>query len=605
MTTTSASVPTASPGTGTGPAFDPMVTMTTAVHASPGVYALLLGSGVSTGAGIKTGWGIVTDLVRRAATAQDPGSPTAGEDAASDPEAWWAQHGDGDLGYSALLGALAPAPSARQAQLARYFEADDEDREQGLKAPGAAHKAIAQLVARGSVRVIVTTNFDNLTERALTDIGISPQVIHQPGGYGGATPLAHSRATIIKLHGDYLDLDSRNTVDELSAYPDAQQEFLDRVLDEYGLIVCGWSADWDHALVKSIEGTRSRRYPMFWSHYGALGDAARRLTAQHRATLIPGLTADELFPGLVARLDALDSAADAPVTREIAVARLKRALPDPVRRIEVHDLIDQATTEALQRATGDAHSLSGKEGGYADSAYRYRADTGTLLHLLATGVFHDDGTYDDKWIRALQRLLRIRENVPGSYNGPLEALRHYPALLALWTAGISAVLARREHLLGRLLTEPVFRSPFTSRNQVPADALDPGRVLNGELVSTFYRPDDGTWIYPESELLRRDTREPLRSIEPDDATYQRACSRFELLSSLVALDQPNGRPWYGKYVYGSEWGDDDSGPGPGVRTEISPTWPLLSAGAFGKDVDRAAAAYARLTEWRSRYARTW
>jgi hypothetical protein len=67
----------------------------------------------------RPGWGIVTDLVRRAATAQDPGYPTAGEDAASDPEAWWAQHGDGDLGYSALLGALAPAPSARQAQLAR------------------------------------------------------------------------------------------------------------------------------------------------------------------------------------------------------------------------------------------------------------------------------------------------------------------------------------------------------------------------------------------------------------------------------------------------------------------------------------------------------
>jgi hypothetical protein len=39
-----------------GNALDPTVMLATSVHAQPGVYALLLGSGVSTGAGILTGW---------------------------------------------------------------------------------------------------------------------------------------------------------------------------------------------------------------------------------------------------------------------------------------------------------------------------------------------------------------------------------------------------------------------------------------------------------------------------------------------------------------------------------------------------------------------
>lgn len=58
---TSRSTPT-SPGALVVPpssALNPMVALATSVHASPRVYALLLGAEVSMGAGIKTGWGVV------------------------------------------------------------------------------------------------------------------------------------------------------------------------------------------------------------------------------------------------------------------------------------------------------------------------------------------------------------------------------------------------------------------------------------------------------------------------------------------------------------------------------------------------------------------
>ena len=89
----------------------PLAMLATSMQAQPGVYALLLGSGVSTGAGVPTGWGVVTELVRRVAAVEDPASI---EDAASDPEKWWHDYHGEPLGYSSLLEALAPTPATRQ-----------------------------------------------------------------------------------------------------------------------------------------------------------------------------------------------------------------------------------------------------------------------------------------------------------------------------------------------------------------------------------------------------------------------------------------------------------------------------------------------------------
>lgn len=111
--------------------------------------------------------------------------------------------------------------------------------------------------------------------------------------------------TVVKLHGDYADLDKRNTVDELATYPPAQEELLGRVLDEYGLVVCGWSGDGDAALLRAIEATTDRRYPLFWSSYAQPACDASRVIATRGAVSIPHMSADDLFTGLKARVDAL------------------------------------------------------------------------------------------------------------------------------------------------------------------------------------------------------------------------------------------------------------------------------------------------------------
>jgi hypothetical protein len=154
------------------------------------------------------------------------------------------------------------------------------------------------------IGLIITTNFDRLIERGLEQAGISPQVISRPSAVVGMTPLVHAPATIVKLHGDYTMLGLRNTTAELSTYPRTWPRLLAQVFAEYGLLVIGWSANWDFALVRELERSGSLRYPMFWgAHHGRLGDVARRLVAQHGATVIDLAGADESFSDLGDRID--------------------------------------------------------------------------------------------------------------------------------------------------------------------------------------------------------------------------------------------------------------------------------------------------------------
>lgn len=603
MTASSPAFPAGRPAASPGPGLDVKSALALSVHSAPGVYAVLLGAGVSAPSGVMTGWEITKDLVARITTARMADGVDERAEAAADPEAWWLKAFNEPLGYSALLARVAPTAGARQSVLARYFEPGEE----GSKGPTEAHRAIAKLALRGYIRVIMTTNFDRLMEQALDEVDVQYQTVRRPDSIATMNPLQHAQVTLIKLHGDYVDLDQRNTIDELGAYDEPLQGLLDRILDEYGLIVCGWSAEWDKALVRSIEQTRSRRFPMYWSAFSALGDEARRLVAMRCASVLQGVTADETFTDLLSRLEALETMAAPPITRDIAVTRLEKALPDPVRRIEVSKLVDQAV-KTVADCAASRPILTGAT--YDEVIGDYRADCELLLHLLAAGTFYDDGTHAAVWRRAREQLVRIRARITsGTVSNRLEALRHYPALLATWTIGVTAIVAHREEDLVSLLAEPTWSSSMwgPTGSQKPVKYLNPMRVLDGQVLGQLHKPPNGQeWLYPSSRLLRAEVREPLRKIEPDDDAYSAACDRFEFLASLIALDavqNPDlGAPWPGEFLLDSTW-NYDHGLASRAQQEIVPGWPLLQAGAFGGEVDHARAALTALAEWRAKYHR--
>ena len=279
---------------------DPTIRISLALDANKGAYAVLLGSGVSAAAGIPTGWQIVSDLVTKVAKLE-------GADAGDDPVAWYKQRYGEEPDYSGLLNAIASSPTERSLLLRSYFEPTEHERLNGLKMPTAAHRAMAQLALSGHVHLFLTTNFDRLLENAINDVGIVPQVLSTPDSISGSVPFSQTRCTVVKLSGDYMDTRIKNTPEELVAYDPAVDSLLDKVMDEYGFIVSGWSAEWDVALRGAFERSQSKRYSMFWTSRNPPRKDAERLIKMRGGEFIQIKDPDTFFTSIGEGLASLSS----------------------------------------------------------------------------------------------------------------------------------------------------------------------------------------------------------------------------------------------------------------------------------------------------------
>ena len=422
----------------------PAVSLASSIHAGPGTYALLVGSGVSREAHVLTGWDVALDLIRRfaAALGQDPGEDLIG---------WYRRHVGGEPDYSSLLEDLAPSREDRRSLLESYFEPTDDERDEGAKIPTAAHRAIADLVKGGYVKVIVTTNFDRLLELALAEVGVVPAVISSPAHAEGALPLVHSGCTIIKVHGDYLSPDLKNTVEELDSYDPAIDALLDRVFDEYGLVVCGWSARWDTALRNAMLRTPNRRFTTYWMHRGNLTAEAEELIAHRRAIPMQIADADTAFEALGQTVTALADLADRqPGDTAAAVARLKRYLPDPTHRIRLSDLITAETEHLIGQVADLPVDADDVAAIYEQRMRTYEEASARLTTLLAVGArFSDSPQHDQLWAETVDRL--ANRPLTGSGKTHLINMQQYPTLLAMYAVALGSAAANRVEPIARLL----------------------------------------------------------------------------------------------------------------------------------------------------------
>lgn len=267
---------------------EPYVTLAFALRSNPGAYAVLLGTGVSVAAGVPSAWAVQEDPILKVAQAEGAAAP-------EDPFSWYQDRFGKPSTYDALLDTLTHTPIERQALLRAYFEPTEEEREQGSKLPTAAHAAVARLVASGLVRVILTINFDRLAEAALREEGVEPTVVTAPSDIAGLAPLHTLKCLVVHLHGDYLSPASMlNTTEELTTYPFELDRLLDRVLDEYGLIISGWSATWDTALRDALARCPTRRFATYWSDPFPLNEKADDLRIQRSGVYVQA-DADAFF----------------------------------------------------------------------------------------------------------------------------------------------------------------------------------------------------------------------------------------------------------------------------------------------------------------------
>lgn len=504
---------------------DPVHSLAFSVQANPGVYAILIGSGLSRAAGIPTGWEITLDLVRKLAA-------VSGEDCEPIPEDWYLSKMGRSPDYSDLLDELAKTPAERQQLLRAYWEPNEQEREEGAKQPTAAHRAIAALVARGFVKVIVTTNFDRLMESALTEAGVVPTVLSSPDQVHGSLPLIHTRCCVVKVHGDYLDTRIRNTPTELANYPGEFDSLLDRIIDEFGLIVSGWSADWDPALRAAIERAPSRRFSTFWTARDEPSDHARRLIEHRGAQIVAIKDADAFFVSLRQSVEALEEFAKPhPLSVEIAVASMKRYLTEPRYLIPMAELIDEAVDAALDASS--AQDLSAIDASVPSSASAtariraYEASSSLLLAIAPIGGFWAEQAHLLTWERALSRMATIP--FAGSYDFWIHAKR-YPATLLLYAFGLGAVEGERLDALGRLLVAPV---PLQNREIAPAvQLLAAGALFGGDGPTARILDGMDRNHAPLSDWLQVSLRPLAKRIISGEERFARVFDKLEILLAL-------------------------------------------------------------------------
>ena len=505
---------------------NPTESLAFSMHANPGVYAVLVGSGVSRAAKIPTGWEITLDLIEKLAALR-------GEKCDGDPARWYRRTFKKQADYSDLLDALCGTPTERQQLLRGYIEPNVDDRAEGAKRPTAAHRALAVLTAKGSIRVILTTNFDRLIETALEDAGVTPTVLTTPDQVRGALPLIHTRCCVVKLHGDYLDTRIRNTQAELDSYPAEINRLLHRVFDEFGLVVCGWSAAWDRALRKALYRASSRRFTTYWALHGAVEDEARRLIKERKAETVPIEDADEFFSTVQQHVESLQEfARPHPLSTEVAVSSMKRYLSEPQHRIRLSDLVDGVVEQVISATSGEEFTVGGPKPDattVTTRVRRYETASSTLLALAPVGGFWASDDHVLLWERALGRLGTTTPIVGQGYT-IWEGLRRYPATLLLYGLGIGAVEANRLGFLGRLLTAAISdeRSEEKIAVQVlPASALNDGDVRVMRLLKGMEnrRVPMSAWIHDA-------LRQPAARIVPDDSRYRFVFDKPEFLLAL-------------------------------------------------------------------------
>ncbi len=508
---------------------DTLTQISFSVFENKGVFAVLLGSGLSRSAEIPTGWEITLDLVRRVAKAQGVADQ-------ADWAKWYTTATGKEPNYSDLLEEIASTPDERRSILHSYIEPNEDEREQGKKVPTPAHHAIAALVRAGFIRVIITTNFDRLMENALREQGIEPTVVASEDALKGAEPLTHSQCYLVKLHGDYKDARILNTDSELSVYPARYNQLLDRIFDEHGLIVCGWSGEWDRALKAAFLRTHNRRYPVYWALRGEAGEGTQALIRHRSAKQVAINGADDFFRGLQQRVETLtQSQRQNPLSIDLLISSTKRYLSKPEYRILLDDLIthelDAAITKLDSAGMWAGAQWSAKE--LEKRVQLYETVTEPLARMVSVLGRWGNGSELSTVVDVVRALRHHAEALGGGMTVWL-GLRSYPAVLLFNAYGLGLVRTQRWKDLHSFFESTLPSAEGYAKRMV--DSLFLWAWKGGDADIWKHLPSLEKRITPLSDHLHdvmASWKQSFIGVEPN---FELLFERFETLASLAYLE---------------------------------------------------------------------
>ncbi|OAV72101.1 hypothetical protein Barb6_01278 [Bacteroidales bacterium Barb6] len=509
---------------------DNLTSLAFSIYSNKGIYALLLGSGISKSSGIPTSWEIILDMIKRIADVE-------GEPCEPSPEKWYKKKFNEEPEYSLLLDKLTSSSLERRNFLEPYFTPNDNEFEEGLKCPTLAHKAIAKLVKRGYIKVIITTNFDRLLEKALQEENVSPFVISSEDNINGTLPLVHSNATILKINGDYMDTRLLNINDELSLYPDKMKEYLLSVLNDFGIISCGWSAVWDTALKEVINDCSNFRFGSYWTYLNPCNEELKNLAEKRKGRTLQIKNADVFFNELNEKIEALEKieSASHPLTSVIAVQRLKKYIVKKDSNILLNDLIKSEQKHARKNIhqcyikNTNVNLSSAK-----DLIDQYIKCNEVTLPLVINGSFWANKNQYHLFLDVVKRFYESPSDT--SHTNIAEGLFKINSLLMIYGIGISAVMKNKYDLLSCLF-DLKYQKTTESTSYYIVKKITCDYVLNVDIGRCILENSDT----PVNDYLYEILKTYFAEIQPDEKEYE---NYFDLFEFLYLLNYKFRHEWY-------------------------------------------------------------
>src|SRR5690606_26388019 len=400
------------------------------------------------------------------------------------------------------------------------------------------------LIKKGFIKVVVTTNFDRLLEIALLAEGIEPFVIRNPDDIDGAIPLVHSDFVLIKINGDYLDSRFLNTKEELSIYDKRVNDYILRVVNEFGIISCGWSAKWDTGLVNVLKQSENFRYFSYWTHLGQCESELQEIAKYRKGQTVKIESSDTFFRELADNIDSLESLnSNHPLTTDIAVARLKKYIVKDEHKILLHDLIQEQLNESLKelRVKDNISLYPNKENVYPIISHYFQSFD-SLLHLIINGVYWCKPENYYLFTNILESVSEPPNTTQGRFYEETRKLLYFPSLLALYSIGLSALKKDNYELLKICFNIKIkdFDSDYADQI-ILLDRVNPcmieSKVMN-EIISQNYKT-------PISTYLANTLKPTFVKYFYSDKEFE---DKFDLFEYLLSLNY--------MHILGDKWGHD-------------------------------------------------
>lgn len=218
-------------------------------------FAVFLGAGASVDSGIYSANKMIEDFIKTICAVNCP------EIRENEKKDEWLKSNNYYRSDRDKYGSLFEKCYPREVDRREYIESQVDGKD-----PSLGYIALAHLIKARIIDTIITTNFDDLVYTACTSYTDIRPVVYSLGGFASEISGTTNRPRVLKLHGDFLFSDIKNTEEELSKQDPNMSQQVQQILESYrGLVVIGYSGN-DDSIIKLLSHLPNGKY-LYWCVY--------------------------------------------------------------------------------------------------------------------------------------------------------------------------------------------------------------------------------------------------------------------------------------------------------------------------------------------------